>query len=151
MRSKLKAGQIVESRKLENGSYTVVFSKREESDLYTYKAWVERVIDGDTQFVEIDLGFSIALEQYLRLRGIDSPEINTSEGKKAKAFVEKCLNSAPNILLTSSHSAKYDRYLSDIFVSLNSKSTARASASEALIKYDGLEYLYLNNELWLCT
>ena len=67
------------------------------------------------QFVEIDLGFSIAHEQYLRLREIDCPEISTSVGKKAKTFVEKCLKTAPFILLTSSRSDKYDRYLADVF------------------------------------
>ncbi len=169
MRGELKAGQVIESRKQESGSYSVVPSKREESALYTYKAWVERAVDGDTQFVEIDLGFSTVLEQYLRLREIDCPEINTREGKKAKAFVEKCLKSAPYIFLTSSRSDKYDRYLSDVFIPLDSKSTVCPSApaafssggrplgpaaprgwrSEALVKYEGEEYLYLNNELLL--
>lgn len=97
MRGEIRAGQIVESRKNANGVYSLVSSKREESDLYTYKAWVSRVVDGDTQFVEIDLGFDVAIEQYLRLRGIDCPEISTTEGKKAKAFVEKCLRAYPDI------------------------------------------------------
>ena len=147
MQGRLKAGQIIESRKQESGAYTIVKSKRREEALYTYKAWVARVTDGDTQFVEIDLGFSVSLEQYLRLRGIDCPEIGTPEGKKAKAFVEECLKPAPFILLSSSRSDKFDRYLSDVFIPLNSKSTVRPSAPEALIQREGQEYLYLNNEL----
>lgn len=63
--------------------------------------------------------------------------------------MEKCLKTAPHILLTSSRSDKYDRYLSDVFVPLDSKSTVRPSAPEALVKYNGQEYLYLNNELLL--
>lgn len=149
MRGNLKAGQIVESQKQENGTYTVVSSKRDESSLYTYKAWVARVVDGDTQFVEIDLGFSIALEQYLRLRGIDAPEISTAEGKKAKAFVEKCLRTAPFILFTSSRSDKFDRYLSDVFVPLDSKSPVHPAAPEASVTYENQQLLYLNNELLL--
>lgn len=148
-RGELKADEIIESRRQESETYTVVSSKREESDLYTYKAWVERVVDGDTQFVEIDLGFSVAIEQYLRLREIDCPEISTEIGKKAKAFVEKCLKTAPFILLTSSRSDKYDRYLSDVFVPLDSKSTVHPSSNEAVVQYDGEDYLYLNNELLL--
>ena len=63
--------------------------------------------------------------------------------------MEKCLKSAPFILLTSSRSDKYDRYLSDVFILLDSKSTVRPSAPEAIVKYEGEEYLYLNNELLL--
>lgn len=53
------------------------------------------------------------------------------------------------LLLTSSRFDKYDRYLSDVYVPLDSKSTVHPSSSEAIVQYDGEEYLYLNNELLL--
>ena len=149
MRGKPRANDLVESLKEKDGTYAAVKSKRSEAALYTYKAWVERVIDADTPFVEIDLGFDGETEQYLRLRGIDAPEISTAEGKKAKAFLEACLAPAPFILLTSSRSDKYDRYLADVFIPLEKSSKIRPSAPEALVKYQGQEYLYLNNELLL--
>lgn len=111
----LKAGQIIESVKNEKGDYEVSPSKRKDTALFTYKAYVERVIDGDTLYVDIDLGFKMGIYQYLRLRGINCPEIDAPEGKKAKAFVERELAKVPYITLTSSRSDKYDRYLADVF------------------------------------
>jgi len=40
---------------------------------YVYKAIVERVIDGDTLLLRIDLGFEVQKVQRLRLEGIDAP------------------------------------------------------------------------------
>ena len=110
-----KAGQIIESVKDKNGGYEVRASEREEADLFTFKARVERVVDGDTLYVDVDQGFGKGEFQYLRLRGIDAPEIDTPEGKKAKAFVERALAKVPCIILTSSRSDKWDRYLADVF------------------------------------
>ena len=107
-----KEGQIVETRKKEE-LYILRKSERGEKDLFTYSATVERVVDGDTLRVEIDLGFGIYLREYLRLRGIDAPELSTPEGKKAKAFVEKTL--PRSIVLTSTRDDKYGRYLADVF------------------------------------
>jgi endonuclease YncB( thermonuclease family) len=111
----LKAGQIIESMKNEQDEFSVTLSKRKDTSLFTYKAYVERVVDADTLYVDIDLGFKMGILQYLRLRGINSPEIDTVEGKKAKAFVERELAKVPYIVLTSSRSDKYDRYLADIW------------------------------------
>jgi len=63
--------------------------------LYTYKARVLRVLDGDTIEAVIDLGFGITITQTLRLRGIDCPELVSKEGKEAKAFVEAVSNPCP--------------------------------------------------------
>jgi len=46
--------------------------------MYTYKASLVRVIDGDTIDVDIDLGFDVWLKkQRIRLAGIDTPESRT--------------------------------------------------------------------------
>jgi endonuclease YncB( thermonuclease family) len=45
---------------------------------YTYKCTLDRVIDGDTIDVHIDLGFDVWLnKQRVRLAGIDTPESRT--------------------------------------------------------------------------
>jgi micrococcal nuclease len=50
--------------------------------LYTYRAEIMRVIDGDTVVADIDLGFNVWLrDERLRLSGIDTPEISTDGGK----------------------------------------------------------------------
>ena len=83
--------------------------------MFTYLARVKRVVDGDTLLVNIDLGFNLFSLHYLRLRGIDAPEIDTPEGRRSREFVARELARVPHILLTSSRSDKYDRYLADVW------------------------------------
>lgn len=83
--------------------------------LFTYKALVERVVDGDTVWVNIDCGFGIWCRQKLRLRGIDAPELPTDQGIRAKQFVQDQLADCGFIIVKTYGSDKYDRYLADIF------------------------------------
>lgn len=91
---------------------------------YTYTAQVERVIDGDTIWAVIDLGLGIKTRQKLRLRGINTPEMKEEPAlaQRAKKALEKLLftfHSSPDtdLLITTTKSDKYDRYLADLFVS----------------------------------
>ena len=113
--SRFRADEIIESKVKDNG-YSFHASERTEKDLFTYQAYIEKVVDGDTLKVRIDLGFETWVRHYLRLRGIDCPEINTKEGAAAKTFVQSHLKEASLIVLRSSRSDKYDRYLADVFV-----------------------------------
>ena len=74
-------------------------------DLWQYRADVERVVDGDTLDLEIDLGFGITLtgdEARVRLLGIDTAEIFGSPegsdeyeaGQEHKAFVQQWVDGA---------------------------------------------------------
>jgi len=64
-------------------------------------------------------------KQQLRLRGLDAPEIETTNGREAKEFLERSLRgngpsdaaaiSAP-VVITTTKSDKYDRYLVDVWV-----------------------------------
>ena len=107
-------GRIMESVG-EWPNFDVVPSKRDASRLFTYQADLERIVDGDTLIANIDLGFRSKVRQYLRLRGLDCPEMDTPEGRKARAFVVRELSRSGRIILTSSRSDKYDRYLADVF------------------------------------
>ncbi|MBI4208603.1 MAG: thermonuclease family protein [Deltaproteobacteria bacterium] len=84
-------------------------------ELFTYPATVEKVVDGDTLRAQIDLGFGIRIRQYLRLRGINTPELGTPRGDAAHAFVQKELAKGSPILIKTTKPEKYDRYLSDVF------------------------------------
>lgn len=107
---KYREGNIVQLRE---GTLTLA-PNLSGVDIYTYRAYVVEVTDGDTIWMVIDYGFGIT-KQHLRLRGIDAPEINTREGVEAKAFVERELKKASQILITTTKSDKFDRYLVDIY------------------------------------
>ncbi len=94
----------------------LIKSKRTAGDLYTYWAFVEKVIDGDTLKARLDLGFGVWTRQVLRLRGLDCPELGTAAGDEAGRFVRSRLKKAARIVVRSSRSDKYDRYLADIFI-----------------------------------
>jgi len=107
---------IVESRPKED-KFKLFESKRTAKDLYTYRAVVERVIDGDTLKVRFQLGFGQWHRETLRLRGLDCPELDTKEGQAAKTFVQAYIKEAQTLIVRSSRSDKYDRYLADVFIS----------------------------------
>ncbi len=102
----------------ENGMLTGVRKvEAAEEELFTYKAAVEKVIDADTLLVSFDFQCPMSVSQKLRLRGIDCPEIDTEEGKKAKRFVESRLKGCDFIVVKTykDRTDKFDRYLADVF------------------------------------
>jgi len=82
---------------------------------YTYKAKVLEVIDGDTLWVHIDLGFDCGTTQKVRLRGIDTEPIETPKGFEAQVFIETRLKAVEFIALRNYWRDKFTRYLVDIF------------------------------------
>jgi len=73
------------------------------------------VIDGDTLWLDIDCGFGVWTKQKVRLRGIDTPELKTAEGIRARDFVVEALKGVPFVAVTTTKPDKYDRYLADVF------------------------------------
>ena len=63
-------------------------------DAFVYQAELDRVVDGDTVDVVLDLGFDVKLhKQRVRLHGIDTPESRTrdlEEKEKGLAAKEFC-------------------------------------------------------------
>ena len=49
------------------------------SKLYHYKAKVDRVVDGDTIDVTLDLGFDLHMQARIRFVGINAPETRTRD------------------------------------------------------------------------
>ena len=121
LRAKLKAGQVL----IDCGffvSWPVVEEELKSLDLsgemsYTYAATIDRVIDGDTLLVLVEAGFGIIVRDRLRLRGINTPELGTPGGGRAKKFVEKLLPAGSTIVVKS-HKSKTDihgRFVVDVF------------------------------------
>jgi micrococcal nuclease len=100
-----------------------------------YVKKVNKVVDGDTIDVEIDLGFDISFSSRVRLAGIDTPESRTTDkaekalGLEAKAYVKAQIDSAKTVVIKTEKmdsSEKYGRILGWVFldnssVSLNQK------------------------------
>jgi len=108
------SGNIVETVK-HGETYKLVKSNAVYKHLYTYKAYVKKVIDGDTIWVIVDCGFKTWVHQKLRLRGIDAPGITTPEGMASYKFVCNELKSLPFVVIKTHGRDKYDRYLTDVF------------------------------------
>jgi endonuclease YncB( thermonuclease family) len=89
--------------------------------MYEYRCIINRIVDGDTVDIDIDLGFEIIIrDERIRLYGIDAPESRTSDpeekiyGKLASAFVEKMLPiGSKQLLISHDFKGKFGRILGD--------------------------------------
>ena len=93
--------------------------------MYEYSCTVERVVDGDTIDVTLDLGFDILYKSRVRLYGIDTPESRTrnldekARGKLAKSFLEDAINNGKKVVIQTKlkdSRGKFGRVLGDIVV-----------------------------------
>jgi micrococcal nuclease len=84
--------------------------------MYSYKAEVVRIVDGDTVRLRVDVGFFLTFEQNFRLRGINAPEINTPAGVEAKKALTDILSSRGGYWAIQTFKIdKYGRWLVDIW------------------------------------
>ena len=88
--------------------------------LYHYKMNVIRVVDGDTIYGDVDLGFNIGNKKMeFRLAKINTPETKgtTREaGLTSKKYVEDKIMGKDVIIVTKKdRKEKYGRYLAEVF------------------------------------
>ena len=95
--------------------FTARIANDNNARLYTYVATVERVVDGDTLIVMIDLGLKTKTRRKLRLRGIDCPELTTERGRYVRGYVKKLLDKQEFIIIKTYKDDKYGRMLADVF------------------------------------
>ena len=89
--------------------------------MYTYKAKLDRVVDGDTVDANINLGFDITIHKRIRLTGIDTPESRTrdlEEKKRGLAAKNRLIELLGNgeFILESREVGKFGRVLGTIHV-----------------------------------
>lgn len=89
--------------------------------LYTYKAKVLSVYDGDTIRATFDLGFGIELKnQSIRLSGINAPEVrgeSRENGLKSRDRLRELVLDKEVIITTKKDKkGKYGRWLGEVFV-----------------------------------
>ena len=93
--------------------------------MYEYACKVDRVIDGDTCDVTLDLGFKILHKCRVRLYGIDTPESRTrnkdekARGLLAKAYLVDAIDSGDKVVIQTKlkdSKGKFGRVLGDVVV-----------------------------------
>lgn len=93
--------------------------------MYEYGCKVERVVDGDTIDVVLDLGFDIFHKCRVRLYGIDTPESRTRDldekarGKMAGSFLKESIDAGNKIVIQTKlkdSRGKYGRVLGNVVV-----------------------------------
>jgi endonuclease YncB( thermonuclease family) len=101
------------------------------SNPYIFTATVSKIVDGDTLYVNVDLGFGLhhcgdtGRGVCLRLNGIDTPESTNRKGRDpkekkyglaAKEFVKAFCPVGSKVTLRTYEKGKYGRWLADIKV-----------------------------------
>ena len=86
--------------------------------MYTYFVKsIDRVVDGDTIDISIDLGFDLTKKERVRLAGIDTPEKRTKNqkekemGYQATEFLEMHLMEATKLTVRTEKDGKFGRML----------------------------------------
>jgi micrococcal nuclease len=96
-----------------------------------YVRKVEKVVDGDTIDVLIDLGFDILFQSRVRLAGIDTPESRTKDkiekalGLESKEYLSKYLKDAKSVVIKTekmNSTEKFGRILGWIYVNGDTES-----------------------------
>lgn len=90
--------------------------------LYTYRATVLHVVDGDTVDLSVSLGFEMAYKARFRLVGINTPESYgpdaCAEGRAAKQYLIDTLPTGTHVIVktTKDKKEKYGRFLAELFL-----------------------------------
>lgn len=105
--------------------------------MYEYKALVERVVDGDTIDVIIDLGFKTWKKVRVRMEGINTPESRTRDleekkrGLAAKDRLVEILKYNNNeCTLKVSGVGKFGRAIASVYVDTLSPASDKSSMTE---------------------
>ena len=92
--------------------------------MYTYFVKsVDRIVDGDTIDISIDLGFDLTKKERVRLAGIDTPEKRTKDqkekemGYQATEFLEMHLMEAKKLTVKTEKEGKFGRMLGWLYKS----------------------------------
>jgi len=114
--------------------------------LYQYSAKLQKVVDGDTVDLVVDLGFSINVTMRFRLDGIDAPEMKAPtlvEGKSAKEHLGVLLADANNgvIYVDSLGRDKYGRWVAKLTM-VSKLSGAMLDVNKQMIS-DGFAVAYV--------
>lgn len=89
---------------------------------YIYRATMrplakQALMDGDTWWMDVDLGLRVHTFTKIRLHRYSAPEMSTPEGPPAKEKALARLYAATSILIQTYHDAlSHDRWVADVYV-----------------------------------
>jgi len=107
-------------------------SAAKPQQVYTYKAYLKRLVDGDTIHANIDLGFGIWHEEIIRLAKINAAESKSDEGARSSKELQKIFDSVPFFILKSIKTDIYNRYVCDIFLPQKNQTNLQKIADEGI-------------------
>jgi endonuclease YncB( thermonuclease family) len=113
----------------DNADYEAMFKVFDLNDtrLWHYRAFIARVIDGDTVVAIIDKGFTNLKMERLRLAGVDAPELRPRKGTDEERIEEKArakvatervreLIEGKEVVIQTKKTGKFGRWLADIYL-----------------------------------
>ena len=113
-------------------TYSLKKSDSHPRKFNTYKSYLDRVVDGDTIRVTIDLGFKTFHNEIIRLKGIDSAEIDSEAGKESARALTQILDKIPFLVVKTIKVDIYGRYVADVFFSDKNEIDAQKVADEGI-------------------
>ncbi len=85
--------------------------------MYDFHAILERVIDGDTVILTVDVGFRFATTARFRLAHINAPEMSTADGHASRDHLMSLIPArGPLIAHTYKDPDNYGRWLAELIV-----------------------------------
>ena len=114
--------------------------------MYEYNVTIDRVVDGDTVDIWIDLGFDVQIFERVRMAGIDTPESRTRDlrekkfGKIATARVEELLPVGEKFrAISTSYDArgKFGRAMMDFHLENNTMLCQTLLDERLAVRYHG--------------
>lgn len=105
----------------------------------------DRIVDGDTVYVDVDLGFELSARLDLRLDGLDAPKGSTESGKASTAYqrawwaehAAHAHGEAFPFTLTTTKTEKYGRWLASVACRIGHVLNADMLAAGVASAWDG--------------
>ena len=107
-------GEVIETVK-DKQEWKIQKSFQSKEQLYTYKAYVVKVLDGNTLIVQIDCGFDTWARQRLQLKGIACASGKGRKGENVRRFIEQALSGVPFVVVRTYQKENAEHFTVDVF------------------------------------
>ena len=125
---------MVDKQDVTIGGLPKLFTSKDPK-LWHYRAYVIRVVDGDTVHLVIDRGMHDYSLEKVRLAGIDAPELRPRVGSPSQRTHERALAEASTqrlrelilhkeVVIRTAKAGKFGRWLAQIYLPDDNKTTA---------------------------